>query len=330
MSGALLDTLLDRTVVGGYANLGYLLRSRGWDEPPRMDGKTVAVTGASSGIGLAAARRFAELGAGIWLVVRDLGRGEAARQTILASGASAEVRVACCDVSNLASVRSFAAELQARSPRLDVLVHNAGVLTQERQLSADGIELTLATNVVGPFLMTNLLMAMLERSAPSRVINVSSGGMYTQRLRIEDLQSERGEFHGPTAYARTKRAQVILTELWAERLRGTGVVVHAMHPGWVRTPGVSFSLPRFDRLARPLLRTPAQGADTIVWLAAAPEAAASSGEFWHDRRRRPTHLLARTRESERERGQLWEACVSLSGWREVAADSHAEDIHTDT
>ena len=121
--------------------------------------------------------------------------------------------------------------------------------------------------------------------------------MYTQKLRVDDLQSERGEFDGPKVYARTKRAEVILTELWAEQLAGTGVVVHAMHPGWADTPGVRSSLPRFYTVTRPLLRTPAQGADTIVWLGAAAEPGRSSGRFWHDRRPRPTHLLPRTRET---------------------------------
>ena len=106
-------------------------------------------------------------------------------------------------------------------------------------------------------------------------------------------QSERGQFDGPKVYARTKRAQVILTEIWAKRLAGTGVVVHAMHPGWSDTPGVRSSLPRFYKATRPLLRTPAQGADTIVWLGAAAEPGHSSGRFWHDRRQRPTHLLPR-------------------------------------
>ena len=115
--------------------------------------------------------------------------------------------------------------------------------------------------------------------------------MYTQKLRVDDLQSERGEFDGPKVYARTKRAEVILTELWAEQLAGTGVVVHAMHPGWADTPGVRSSLPRFYKVTRPLLRTPAQGADTIVWLGAAAEPGRSSGRFWHDRRPRPTHRL---------------------------------------
>ncbi|HTY96652.1 MAG TPA: SDR family NAD(P)-dependent oxidoreductase, partial [Solirubrobacteraceae bacterium] len=269
-------------------------------------------TGATSGLGLAAADGFARLGAAVWLAVRNRERGEAARATILEHPGEADVHLGLCDLSRLDSVRQFAKRFTAEAPRLDVLVNNAGVLTQERECSADGIELTLATNVIGPFLLTQLLIPMLERSAPARIVNVSSGGMYTQKLQPDDLQSEHEDFDGPTAYAQTKRAEVVLTEMWAQRLAGTGVTVHAMHPGWADTPGVRSSLPRFYRATRPLLRSPNQGADTIVWLGAAAEPAETSGGFWHDRRRRPTHLLPGTRETEAERNRLWAECVALS------------------
>ena len=167
--------------------------------------------------------------------------------------------------------------------------------------------------MIGPFLLTALLVPLLERTAPARIINVSSGGMYARGLKVDDPQSRDG-FDGPTAYARSKRAEVVLTEMWADRLKSTGVVVHAMHPGWVDTAGLQTSLPRFQRLSRPLLRSADEGADTIVWLAAAEEPAASSGGFWHDRRRRPTHLLPWTRETELERPLLWAQCVAFSGW----------------
>lgn len=312
MTSSLLDTALDLSVVGGYTSVGYRIRSRGWSPLPRMDGKVVLITGATSGLGLAAADGFARLGATVWLAVRNRERGEDARARILEHRGEADIHVEFCDVSRLGSVRRFAEHFTAEAPRLDVLVNNAGVLTQERELSADRIELTLATNVVGPFLLTQLLVPVLERSAPSRIVNVSSGGMYTQKLRADDLQSERGQFDGPTVYARTKRAQVILTELWAQRLAGTDVTVHAMHPGWTDTPGVQSSLPRFYRATRPLLRSPDQGADTIVWLGTAAEPAESSGGFWHDRRRRPTHVLFVTRETDEQRNRLWVECVALS------------------
>ena len=141
--------------------------------------------------------------------------------------------------------------------------------------------------------------------------------MYTQRLHVEDLQSTAETFDGPTVYARTKRAQVILTELWAERLAGTGVVVHAMHPGWADTPGVASSLPRFHRIVGPLLRSAEEGADTIVWLGAAAEPGESSGGFWHDRRQRPTHRVPWTRETLADRARLWRECERLTGWHAV-------------
>ena len=313
-------------MVGGYTNVGFRIRSRGWSasELGSLGGRVVMVTGATSGLGLAAAEGFARLGATVWLVVRSGARGERARAVVLERSGNHDVHVGVCDLSDLDSVRRFAERFAAQAERLDVLVNNASVLTEERGVSTDGIELTFATNVVGPFLLTNLLLPLLEQSAPARIINVSSGGMYTQRIRVDDLESERGEFDGPTAYARTKRAEVILTEMGAKCLDGRGVVVHAMHPGWADTPGVKASLPRFYRLTRPLLRTSEQGADTIVWLGAADEPGRSTGLFWHDRRRRPTHLLPWTRETQRERERLWARCVQLSSWEEHTTTSDEE------
>ncbi len=312
--GSALDTALDRTVVAGYGNLGYRIRSHGFHdgELESMDGRVALVTGATSGLGLAAAEGFAGLGAGVRLLARSEERGEQARREIIERSGNRDVELWICDLSDLGSVRGFAERFLEASARLDVLVNNAGVLPAERTLSPDGNELTLATNVLGPFLLTKLLLGLLERSAPSRVINVSSGGMYAQRLHVDDLQSEHGSFDGATAYARSKRAEVILTELWAQRLWGTGVVVHSMHPGWVDTPGLQSSLPRFHRLTKPLLRTPREGADTIVWLGSAAEPARSSGRFWHDRRARPTNRVPWTKETLTDRERLWEECERLT------------------
>ena len=247
------------------------------------------------------------------MLARDPQRGERARAQVAAATGNPDVQVRLCDLSSLDSVRRFAGEFLAREQRLDVLVNNAGVLPSTRTLSTDGIELTFATNVLGPFLLTELLLPLLRTSAPARVVNVSSGGMYTRKLDVENLQSTRGDFDGTAAYARTKRAEVVLTEMLAERLAHAGVVVHAMHPGWADTPGVQTSLPRFHALTRPLLRSPEQGADTIVWLGAADEPSHSSGDFWHDRRRRPTHRVPWTRESPADREALWAVCEELSG-----------------
>ena len=213
---------------------------------------------------------------------------------IVRATANTDVHLVVGDLSDLASLGAAAADVAGRVDALDVLVHNAGALQAERTLSRDGIELTFATNVVGPFALTALLTESLRAGAPSRIVSVSSGGMYAQSLDVDDLQTERHPYKGAAVYARTKRAQIVLTEEWTRRLGGLGITAHAMHPGWVDTPGIEASLPRFHKLLGPVLRTPEEGADTIVWLGAAEEPLRKPGRFWHDRRERPTHRLPGT------------------------------------
>jgi dehydrogenase/reductase SDR family protein 12 len=317
MFSSLLDRAFDWTVVPGYSRLGYAVRSRSWEDrspEKRLDGWSVLVTGAGSGIGAAVSERLARGGAKVHMLVRNRERGEETRARIAERTGSDRLELELCDVSSLASVREFAARFTAEYPELHVLVNNAGTMPPERTHTDEGFELTFATNVLGPFLLTGLLLPALRRGAPSRIINVSSGGMYSQRLHADDLQLEHRDYDPAAFYAHTKRCEVVLTELWAERLRGSGVSVHAMHPGWADTPGVQTSLPRFRKLMRPLLRDADQAADTIVWLAGAPEAASESGLFWHDRRPRPLHRVPWTRETAADRRRLWDECERLTGW----------------
>jgi NAD(P)-dependent dehydrogenase (short-subunit alcohol dehydrogenase family) len=319
-----LDRLLDFAVLPGYTNLGYRLRGLSWPGAVAgsLAGKRALVTGASSGLGEATCEGLARAGGRVDMLVRDRERGEAARERIvtrLGSGALLEIEL--CDLASLEAIRQFAESFTARERELHVLVNNAGVLPSTRQRTGDGFELTFATNVLAPFLLTHLLLDPLRRAGDARVINVSSGGMYTARLDADDPQLEGREFDGPAFYAHTKRADVVLTELWARDPTAAGISFYSMHPGWADTPGLSRSLPRFHRLTRPLLRDIRQGADTIVWLATSPDPATPSGELWHDRHKRPKHRVPFTRESADERERFWSQCAQLTG---LASQDRAE------
>ncbi len=299
-----IDTVLDRTVAPGYTRVGRAVRRRlpTWPadpEPDAMRGRVAVVTGATSGLGLATAEALARLGAQVVLVARDPAKGRRVRQELAERLPLAELQLARCDVSDLDDVRRFVDELDV--PRVDVVVHNAGAMPPERTESAQGHELTMALHVLGPVLMTEVLR---PRLAEGRVVLVTSGGMYAQRLREDDPEYLQGDYSPTTAYARSKRAQVELLPVLEQRWSPRGISVHATHPGWADTPGVVDSLPTFHRLTGPLLRDAEGGADTTVWLAAT-DPVPTGGRLWHDRRARPTHLLPRTRTGETERAELW-------------------------
>lgn len=299
-----LDTALDRTVAPGYTRLGLAVRRRlsTWPADPvagSMAGRVAAVTGATSGLGVATAEGLARLGAEVRLVVRDVAKAEGVRRELLARVPGATIAIDRCDLGDLDDVRRFAAELDVA--HLDVLVPNAGAMPPTRTESPQGHELTMALHVLGPVLMTELLRPKLTNA---RVVLVTSGGMYSQRLRDDDPEYRNGAYAPATAYARSKRAQVELLSVLDARWAADGISVHATHPGWADTPGVVDSLPTFHKLTGPFLRDAAGGADTTVWLAAttpAPE----GGLLWHDRRARPTHLLRKTRTGAAERDHLW-------------------------
>lgn len=312
------DQCLEVPIAPSFSRVGPAVRSRleHWRSEYDLDGRVVVITGATSGLGLTTARSLLAAGAAVEMVVRNPTKA-AAVCTELALGAPGRVGFVVADMGDLVSVRAAAAELSARHPQIDVLIHNAGALDSTYERSPQGTEQTAASQVVGPFLLTGLLLESLRAADAARVLWVSSGGMYSQPLSVDRLEMTPDDYDGATAYSRAKRAQVTLAEMWAQRLAADGISVHAMHPGWADTPGVARSLPTFRRIMGPLLRTPEQGADTLIWLAAAePEVSVANGSFWLDRRRRPIHRLKKTRtaDTSAERAALWQWCETRSGF----------------
>jgi retinol dehydrogenase 14 len=275
-----------------------------------MAGRTVLVTGATSGIGRATALGLARMGAHVAITGRDRGRTEdAASEIRMAGGRDVDVFVA--DLSSQAQLRRLASEVLEGLSRIDVLVNNVGGYWSTRHITADGLERTFALNHLAPFLLTNLLLARLERSAPARVVTVASNAHTTGGVDFDDLQGMRS-YSGGRAYSQSKLANVLFTYQLAGRLRGSAVTANVLHPGVVRTSFGAEDPARIQRLLVPLLRlvmkSPAQGAATSIHLASAPELEQVSGRYFANRR--PTRSSARSYD-QAVAARLWEASAEL-------------------
>lgn len=305
------DAMLQASVVGSYSKLGPALRSRAarWEDPRGLAGRQVVVTGATSGLGLATARRLCHLGADVCLVGRRADRLASAAATLQGPGT---VTQELADLEDLEQVGALGERLRSRPRPVEVLVHNAGALLRRYHASPQGTETTVTVHLLAPYVLTECLMGSLSARRHGRVITVTSGGLYTQRFSLEKLVAPPEAYHGAVAYARAKRAQLVLTAEWQRRYGPRGVDFCTVDPGWVDTPGLATGLPRFSRLLGPLLRTPEQGCDTVVWLAGNSDRPPCGGGLWLDRRPRTRHLLPWTRPQRGQRqaeGQmLWEWC----------------------
>ena len=314
-----LDAVIEAPIVTSFTRLGYESRKRLDDWTPLddydLDGQVIVLTGATSGLGRAAANQLARCGASLVLVGRNLERNESVVAEIIETTGNQAITQVAADLGDLEQVRALAKAVLSAHDRIDVLIHNAGALTNERHDAPDGTEATVASQVVGPFLLTGLLLDRLADSAPARVLTMSSGGMYTAGLTVSRLEMLAEEYKGAEQYARAKRAQVTLNEMWAERFGHLGIHFHALHPGWADTPGVDDALPGFSKVMGPLLRTADQGADTMVWLAADNSALESNGLFWLDRPPRSTHKLPATKRSDtnERRDHLWSWVSETAG-----------------
>lgn len=304
------DALLEASVVGSFCRFGYLLRRRmfAWEEvaPGSGVGRVAVVTGASSGIGFAVAAELMDLGWRVVVVSRDRERNADALSRLrmrsggaVPGGGPSAVEGHVADLADLGEVRRLASELSSVG-NVHALIHGAGVLNRSFHRTDQGYEATFALGVLGPTLLTTLLLEQLRAAArdtgSARVVTISSGGMYPSRLDIDRLVHVRpSSFRPLVACSLTKRAQVELCLEWARRLELSAVVPVTMHPGWVATPALLGGLPGFARLARPILRTPDQGADTVVWLAGELASRLTPGSFYLDRRERAVYVLPRTR-----------------------------------
>ncbi len=309
-----LDTVMDFAVVPGFSRIGFDVRRRmhGW-QMPDLTGRNVMVTGASSGLGLAASIDLARCGAKVHLVCRNREKGENALGQVRIAAPGSEASLHLCDLSLVAEIRRFGEEFLESGEPLDVLINNAGVMPAEREHTAEGFELTFATNLLGPWLLTELLLPRLREGDNPRVIMMSSGGMYSSGFSFSDPQLENKEYKPTGFYAHTKRGEVMLADAWQRRDSETGVTFCSMHPGWAVTPGMSAALPGFHKLTGPILRNSHEGADTAIWLAGATPEEAPGGLFYEDRRPRTKQKIPGTEGSPEDGERLLQLLSEVAG-----------------
>ncbi|MEP1592969.1 MAG: SDR family NAD(P)-dependent oxidoreductase [Halieaceae bacterium] len=315
----------DKLVLPGlarFSRLGYSKGRKTWNPiSAYMGDKHAVITGANAGLGLATAYRLADMGAELTLVIRKEERAKSLVDEIRRETGNDKIHVEIADLSLMADVKRLTQRLKRKGKPIDVLINNAGALFNPWGETSEGLEQSFALLLLSPYRLTEGLKPLLKKAATPRVINVVSGGMYSQQLEVKKLIARPEGYSGSVAYARAKRALMVMTEEWGRDWAEEGITVNAMHPGWADTPGVESALPGFHKLTKKILRSPEEGADTIIWLAAATEAGKVSGELFLDREPRTAYLLSSKEEDEGERARLTDFLSSFS----VAAHSSSQE-----
>ncbi|MEN3335145.1 MAG: retinol dehydrogenase 12 [Blastocatellia bacterium] len=280
-----------------------------------MNGKVCLVTGANSGLGKVTALELARMKARVVMVCRDRAKGEAALAEIKEASANDQIELMFCDLSSQADIRRFADEFKATHPRLDVLINNAGVYLRKRTMTVNKLEATFAVNHLGYFLLTNLLLDLLKRSAPSRIVNVASGAHASGHINFDDLQGEKS-YSGVKAYCHSKLANILFTRELAQRLAGTQVTANCLHPGAVAT-GIFRSLPKpIEALIKLVTMSPEKGAQTTIYLASSPAVEQVTGKYFV--RSAEAQPSAEAQDSEIAH-RLWAESARLTGLPAVTA-----------
>jgi len=269
------------------------------------------ITGANSGIGKFVTMDLARTGGNVVMVCRNQAKGLATREEIKKKTGNEQLELMIADLSSLDSVRKLAMDYLATHDRLNILVNNAGTIIGKRNITSEGFEETFVTNYLSHFLLTNLLLDVLKKSAPSRIINVSSSAHHSGHMNFEDLQGEK-RYSAMNSYSQSKLAQVLFTYELAERLAGTGVTVSAVHPGVVRSHwgdragilGIGI------RIARPFMIAPEKGAQTPVYLATSKEVEGVSGKYFSSKKEKESSEESYRKD---EAEKLWEVSLKLSG-----------------
>lgn len=296
------NQLLDATIVFSFDRSGFKRHCPFPLKKVDLSRTHGIVTGASSGIGLAAAKALLSQGMSCQLIGRNL---EKLENSFKSDQSGLNAKYHQLDMSDLSKVYSFAIE-DVKSP-VDLLIHNAGDMPYSLSITEGGFEHIFASQVLAPFILTKTLADLGKLRKGCRIIFVSSGGMYLQKLDLTDLLFEKSSYNKYTAYANAKRAQVILSKLFAEEY--PQYLFSSMHPGWADTPGVRYSMPLFKKLLGKRLRSAEEGADTILWLATAHDY--SNGKFWFDRKQTKTTMLNFNKPSKDDEELLWTYCLSI-------------------
>lgn len=316
--GGYVGSAIVKFQINGFKNFGkkgFDKHAKHWDVS-EMEGnikdKICIVTGANAGLGYEVSLALAKKQAHVIMICRSKERGETAHKEVIEKSGNKNVELAILDMSIAGEVRNFCTIFNEQERPLYCLVNNVGVLYNDRSETSEKIESSFATNTLSTFLMTEYLIPALKRSKPSRVINVCSGGLYTVKM-DDDYQNSKGKYDGLKAYSMTKRHQLYLTELWAEKFskENEEIGFFACHPGWSRTPGTKSSLPKwFDNLN---LRTAEEGADTLIWLSIAEKLKDSkyNGKFYFDRDFAPTDMTTSTASSREDKDKMYKYFVDL-------------------